>query len=26
MDPWKNGYSRISPRRWQVLCSRFNRR
>jgi hypothetical protein len=20
LDSWKNGYSRISPRRWQVFC------
>ncbi len=26
LDLWKNGYSRMSPRRWQVLCSRFNHR
>jgi len=20
LDPWKNGYSRINPKRWQVFC------
>jgi hypothetical protein len=26
LDSWKNGYSRISPRRWQVFYFQFNRR
>jgi hypothetical protein len=24
LDPWKNGYSRINPRRWQVFCLWFD--
>jgi hypothetical protein len=24
LDSWKNGYSRISPRRWQVFCLQSN--
>jgi len=24
LDLWKNGYSRISPKRWQVFCLRSN--
>jgi hypothetical protein len=26
LGPWTNGYSRISPRRWQVFYLQFNRR
>jgi hypothetical protein len=24
LDLWKNGYSRINPRKWQILCLWFN--